>query len=400
MFALLAYLLGMASMLVSDILVSKFLGDADIALWADVRALFGILAAIVTLGIEMVIIRAPRASRLLLRLVLMQAIFLSLPLGFLVHQLGYLSSPWSAILLASGAAFAVAQGQYFRSHSSFFVSQFAQQGWKIVVLILLADFIFFHNIRALPIDLLASSAVFVVSILGWGLVLTRRRDRDSHSEEHGLRKHYTISFRFLVTNIILNVALFGEQMIVNGLGTNAQAAIYFTHMTYFLLPVSVVTTFVGFRIGPWMRDNPDRFEAMLARCRLPIHVVILATVTLAQAIGWIGWWLIGPSVGEPNAFLQIAFFMLSTLRTYYVIPSAYNGIFGAPKEHDLLIISQLFLLLLLAAGIYAAFPAVDIIIVVAIVGVLNWMARTLISDRVMKLIMKRRQVQTQQRAKE
>lgn len=58
------------------------------ALGMDVRALFGILAAFVTLGIEMVIIRAPRASRLLLRLVLMQAIFLSLPLGFLVHKLG------------------------------------------------------------------------------------------------------------------------------------------------------------------------------------------------------------------------------------------------------------------------------------------------------------------------
>lgn len=398
MSALLAYLFGMASMLVSDILVSKFLGDADIALWADVRALFGILAAFVTLGLEMVIIRAPGASRLLLRLVIVQAVVLSLPLGFLVHQLGYLSSPWSAILLASGAAFSLAQGQYFRSHSSFFVSQFAQQGWKIIVLILLADFIFLHHLRALPIDLVASSAVFVVSILGWGLVLTRRHDGDS--VEHGLRKHYAISFRFLVTNIILNVALFGEQMIVNGLGTNAQAAIYFTHMTYFLLPASILTTFVGFRIGPWVRDNPDDFEAMLARRRLSIHMVIVATVALAQAIGWIGWWLIGPSVGEPNAVLQIAFFISATLRTYYVMPSAYNGIFGAPTEHDLLIISQLFLLLVLAAGIYAFFPAVDIILVVAIAGVFNWMARTLISDRVMKFIMKRRQVQAHQRAKE
>ena len=380
-------------MILSDIVVSKFLSDADIALWADVRALFGILAAILTLGMEMVLIRAPRASRLLLRLVFLQAIFLSVPLGFLVHQLGYLSGPWSAILLASGGAFVVVQGQFFRSHGSFLVSQFAQQGWKIIVLVLLVDFVFLHNTSAWSIDLLASSAIFLASIIGWGLVLTRWRDHDS--QEGGLREHYAISFRFLVTNIILNVSLFGEQMIVNAIGTNAQAAIYFTHMTYFLFPVSIVGTFVGFRIGPWVRDNPDIFEEMLTSRRLQLHICILAMVAAAHAIGWIGWWLIGPSVGEPNTFLQIAFFILAIQRTHYVIPSAYNGIFAAPREHDLLIITQLVLLLILGLGVYVLFPVVDIFIIVAIGGVLNWMARTLISDRVMKVVMKRRQIQTQ-----
>jgi hypothetical protein len=45
--SLLVYLLGVASMLVSDILVTGFLSEANIALWADARALFGILATLV-----------------------------------------------------------------------------------------------------------------------------------------------------------------------------------------------------------------------------------------------------------------------------------------------------------------------------------------------------------------
>jgi len=60
-----------------------------------------------------------------------------------------------------------------------------------------------------------------------------------------------------------------------------------------------------------------------------------------------------------------------------------------------LIITQLVLLLILGLGVYVLFPVVDIFIIVAIGGVLNWMARTLISDRVMKVVMKRRQIQTQ-----
>lgn len=393
MLTLFAYMLGVASMLVSDILVTKFLGDADIALWADVRALFGILAAFVTLGLEMVIIRAPGASRLLLRLVLVQAVVLSFPLGFFVHQFGYLSSPWSAILLSSGAAFSVAQGQYFRGHGAFLKSQIAQQGWRIILLIIIAEFVFFKHATAWPLDLLAGAAVFIVSFAGWGLVLTG--PRDCGAEQCGLRKHYAISFRFLAMNIVLNLALFGEQIMVNGLGTNAQATIYFTHMTYFLLPVSVLTTFVGFRIGPWVRDNAGMFEERLARHRLLMFAVIVTTVTLVHLIGWIGWLVVRPAVGEPNAFLQVLFFVSAVFRTYYVIPSAYNGILGAPREHDILIATQILLLSVLAAGIYTVFPNCDIVTVVAVAGVANWIARTLISDRVMTAIIKRRQVQGQ-----
>ena len=393
MSALFVYMLGVASMLASDILVTKFLNDADIALWADVRALFGILAAFVTLGIEMVIIRAPGASRLLLRLVLLQAVLLSLPLGFFVHKLGYLSSDWSAILLALGAAFSVVQGQYFRSHRAFLSSQIVQQGWRVVVLALMAKFVFYQDTTAWPIDLIAGAAVFLFSLFGWGLVLTGPRDLDD--KDRRLPAFYAISFRFLVTNIILNMALFGEQMIVNGVGSNAEASTYFTHMTYFLLPVTIVTAFVGFRIGPWLRDNPVRFEALLKRNRLLLHVSILATVVFAHVVGWICWHIIKPAIGEPSMFLQAALFISATLRTYYVFPSAYNGIFGALREHDILIVTQIMLLIVIAAGIYVVYPSVDIVTVVAVAGVANWVVRTLIADRIMKVIMIRRKAQTQ-----
>lgn len=389
MFAFLFYLFGMASMLLSDILISKFLSTNNIALWADSRALFGILAAFVTLGLEAVIIRSPEASRLLLRLVFIQAIFISIPLGFLVHQLGYLSSAWSAILLSLGAAFSLAQGQYFRSRSAFSVSQLVQQGWKIVVFIILAGCIFSNHLLSWPIDLIASTVISIFALIGWGILFTSKTDRESSQQTLG--KYYAISLRFFFTNIILMVALFGEQMIVGGLGTRTEAAVYFTHVTYFLLPVTIVSTFAGFRIGPWVRDNSCRFETILLRHRKLIIAVILSSATLAMVVGWVGWSVIRPSVGEPNVFLVLSFFITAIMRSLYIIPSVFNGIFGESKDYDFLIFSQLLLMLVLAAAIYLTLHLANIIFVAAFVGFINWIVRTLISCRVMKAIVIRRQ---------
>lgn len=390
--AFLIYLAGTASMLMSDVLATKFMDNSEIALLADVRALFGILGALITLGLEMVIIRIPSASRLLLRLVFIQAVALSVPVGFFVHLLGYLSSPWSGILLTAGSACLVAQGQFFRSHGAFVSSQLVQQTWKIIILILITCIVFFRVETAWPIDFVVAAVVFLISILGWSFILTGPGDLD-HADR-GFRNHYTISFRFLATNIILNLALFGEQLTINGLGTNLQSSIYFTHMTYFLLPVTVISAFVGFRIGPWLRDNPVAFELMLARHRIKLFFGVIFAVTLAQTIGWLGWQFIRPSVGDVNVFLMIGCFISACLRIYYVLPSAYTGLFGSTRDHDVLIVTQIILLFIIAATIYVTFPFLDIIIVVTILGVINWLVRTLISDSIMKRIILRRQTQT------
>ena len=385
----LIFLIGTVSLLAADILSTKFLDDSDMALWAEMRALFGVLAVLLTLGLEMVLIRSPKSARILLRLIIVQTLILGLPLGCAVHHLGYMNSPWAATLFGAGAAFITAQGQYFRSQGAFVVSQLAQQGWRLATLATLIYLAFHKSEVLLSLDLIVALAVFICSLLGWCFVIVHQRNGDN--EYSGLVNHYSISFRFFCTNLVLQAALFGEQLLVNGLGSNLQASIFFTHMTYFLLPVTVVSAYLGFRIGPWLRDHPDSFESAVVKYRYSLFLLTLGVVAIIQVVGLLGWQIIKPAVSEVNVFLIFSFFFSASLRIYYTFSSAYNGIFATPHDHDTLIVAQVMLLLCLAAFVYVFRHAVDILYLVAIAGGINWLARTAISDVVMRNRIERRQ---------
>jgi hypothetical protein len=93
-------------------------------------------------------------------------------------------------------------------------------------------------------------------------------------------------------------------------------------------------------------------------------------------------------VGAPDLILQAAFFVSAVARTLYTIPSGYNGVFGRPRQHDLLIIAQIALLGLLAGTIVLLLGRVELVYLVAISGASNWALRTAIGAAVAHLIVK------------
>lgn len=384
----LAYFFGLASLFTCDLLVTREMGAESVALWAESRALIGILGVVAALGLDLVMVRSPQSSMRMLRFAAAQVPLLAILLGFGVHGLGYLSSPLSAAILAAGSAAGLVLGQFYRAHHRYLASQLVQQGWKIVALAVLGAMLSPLGGATPPIDLVLGVLLLMTALAG-GIPLLRSGiavQRPQLPERPTVL--YGIGLRFMATSLILALAVYGEQLLVNGVGTAQDAAVFFTHATYFLFPVSVLNGYLGFRIGPWLRDNHDRFVQVIGSRWVLIGFGVVVYPVMMHMIGWVGWEFIKPGVGDPDPLIQLAMLGAAVARTLYTIPSGYNGVFGSPKQHDLLIALQVLLLLFLAGLIFAVVGYVEIVYLVAFAGAANWVLRTLIGGFVTRIIIK------------
>ena len=161
-----AYMLGLSALFACDLVVTRVLPSADIALWAEARALIGSLGVIAALGLDLGMVRSPQSSIRMLGFAAVQVPLLAVLLGFGGHSLGYLSSPLSAAILAAGSASGLILGQFYRAHHRYLPSQLVQQAWKIVALVALGAMLSPLGFQAPPIDLVLGGRLLVTSLLG------------------------------------------------------------------------------------------------------------------------------------------------------------------------------------------------------------------------------------------
>ncbi len=369
------YLIGTASVLGSDLLVSAAHAESFIAAWAEVRSLVGIVGVFCLIGLEQVLLRSPQSSARLLRLLSVQVPVLAVPVALAVHGLGYLDSYLQAYLLAIASAGTIALYQYFRSHHQRSMAQLTQQGWRIVILAIIAVLVLAPE--AAGIGTMVVAVMLVGVAVAASVAFVRRPARFCVQDPEPVGALYRIGARFMVTSSLLALAVYAEQLLVIQVGTTGDSARYFTHATFFLFPISVLNGYAGFLLGPWVRDNHDRFIKVLRR-RWPLVVLGLAAVVLAlNGIGHLGWWLVAPSVGTPSMGLSLIFAACGIMISLYQIPSAYNGVFAPPKHHDVLILAQLLALgcafgafLLCNAGL-----SLSVVVSVAVASLVNWTLR-------------------------
>ncbi|MBK6618515.1 MAG: hypothetical protein IT528_07525 [Nitrosomonas sp.] len=384
------YLSGLASLLLADVLITKALSAESIARWAEVRALVGISGVVCLVGLEQVLVRSRQSSSLLLRLIALQVPVLALGVGTLVWWLGFLGHWATAVLLAMASAGTMTFLQYFRSHHQRFPAQIAEQGWKILVFI--AILLFILTDTQLPLDTLVVAIMLMMVILS-AIMLWRLPPSHLFPQAPEPRSTlYAIGIRFMVTSLLLALAVYAEQLVVNGLGTAEEGASYFTHATFFLFPISLANGYLAFLIGPWVRDNHDQFMSFLRSRGWLIGFGAVAYAAVVHGIGWVGWTIVSPAAGESDPILRVVFFLVCIARTLYTFPSAYVGVFGQPHQHDLLIMGQLVILVAVAVGFFFMYQGsiVQLVYIVAIMSAANWVLRTALGFGVLNVIAKSR----------
>ena len=382
------YVWGLVGLIGCDVLITKFYESDDIATWAGVRSLLAILGVLCLFGLDQVLVRSPRSSARLLRLLALQVPALALVWGGFCVWIGVSQSWIVTSFIGLGAAGSLVFFQYFRSHGHRLKSQLSQQGWKIVILLCVAVLIV--SGITVPLDGLVAAVLCLLVAVSAALAFRSPPSHMHVQDPEKTRALYKIGVRFMVSSLLLSLSIYAEQLVVNALGSSDQAANYFTHATYFLFPISLANGYFAFLIGPWVRDNHDRFVSILRAHRVKIFAGVIAYVVAVQVVGYWGWFLIAPQNRAPDFTLQLLFAVTCFARTLYTLPSAYMGVFGKPRQHDWLIGGQTFAL----AGAVAIFAAlflngfVGILYAVAFASMINWLARVLVGAQVSRTIIR------------
>jgi hypothetical protein len=381
------YVLGLGSLMLCDLLVTKLYGVEDVAQWAQIRSLVGIAAIPCLLGLDQVLVRSPQSSARLLTILSVQVPLLGILSGLLIWSMGLISSWQAGALLAIGSAGSLVFFQYFRSHHHRMKSQISQQGWKILALIIVGSSVFINvdlNLQSVVIGVIWASVILSVLFL---CISPPRRMREQSPEKAS--QFYDIGSRFMVSSLFLALSVYAEQLVVNHYGGAHNGAFYFTHATYFLFPVSLVTGYFAFLIGPWIRDNHEKFFQIVQTRRLAIFGGVLALGIVVQMVGWLAWVVVNPIGSPPDIWLQIAFLMICMARMVYTLPAGYLGVFGQPRQHDRLIVGQALSLIVAGSVFYACHFVfgVSIIYAVGYASAVNWVLRTgvgtVISEKIM-----------------
>ncbi|EZQ20345.1 hypothetical protein CF98_05380 [Halopseudomonas bauzanensis] len=377
MISLAIYLGGIGSLLLCDILVTRSFSEEDIALWAEVRSLIGISGILCLVGLEQVLMRSRRSSARLLQLLAIQIPILSIVVGSLLWFFGFLNYWLIAVLLGGAAASSSALAQYYRSHYMSIASQLAQQLWKCLALIAIV-IVLMYEVKV-EVDALVVG-IMVFSVMLVAVFIFRYTPGSLFPQDpQGYAELYMIGSRFMVTALLLSLAIYGEQLLVNKLGGASDGAQYFTHATYFLFPVSVFNGYFAFVIAPWVRDNHDKYINILKEKYFLIILSAFGYSMFISFIGWLGWLVVRPAVGMPNLFLQMIFFWVCFFRTIYMLPSAYIGVFGRPRQHDILIAGQAAALIIAVLLLFFLKESgwLELVTIVALASAVNWGLRVM-----------------------
>lgn len=383
----LLYAAGLAGLFLADFIVAIKFPAQEITDWAVLRSLIGISAVLPLIGLDQVLVRNPASSARLLHRLAFQIPLISLAVGLFLQLSGFVPHWGYGAGIAAGSAASLALFQYFRSHHHRMLSQFSQQGWKILALLVVAWMAWtetYANLLLVGICLL-----FLVDVLGLLTIIKLPPAKLHPQKPEPLSGLYAIGSRFMVTGLFLALSVYAEQLIVNRLGSTEEAALYFTSATFFLFPVSFLNGYLAFLIGPYIRDNRVKFMARVHRHRVALILAALVYCIALNAAGWAAWELTSPSVGAIDHRLQALFAFSGFVRILYVMPSGYIGVFGRPKQHDVLIASQVVVMSGVVIGFFVLLRSdVPVLYATAIASAANWALRFAVSYWVMLLIEK------------
>jgi hypothetical protein len=372
------YIIGLISLYVSDLYISTYFGEDVIAQWAEVRSLIGLSGIISLLGMEMVLVRNPLDSDRIFRLICLQLPATCFVVGYIIYKIGFMSSIAEAFLLTLGSSLTILVYQYYRTHNEYTLSQLFQQLWKVFVLLTLIILVFYEKY----VDVKTTVIAFILIISMIGLVSILNGGANSLSNGRSSYKKllpmYSIGIRFVMTSSLLALSIYAEQLIVKSLSGSVGSATYFSHATYFLFPMSIMNGYLGFLIGPWIRDNKEKFYYYSKQYRIGAFIFVLIAALSVNLMGGFLWsFLVNPDIGI-NTNLRVVFLMTSIVTSFYQIPSGYNGIYALKEHQNMIIIYQIssvILALLTFVLLFYKFD-LDILISVAISSFMNWVGRT------------------------
>lgn len=370
-----------------DLLASSALEVADVAVWSRVRAINGILAVICLLGLDQFLLRHPETVRRVRGILFVQIPVAALAAALIGHA--FSQPALMMTLIATFSSVAVAVSQFHRSRGRLISAQMAAQSWKMIFLIGIGYYAWARPVS--QFEMLISICA-IISLIALLIIALSAKSQSAENDDQGeiirLPAIYAISIRLMAISALTTLSLYLEQLAVNILGSDYEAAVYFTHATYFLFSASLLNGYIAFLAIPWAKQNVSRFESIMTKWMWQGILISALYVVAIQGIAAIAWHIIMPTVGEVDLVILVAFSISAWSRTIYTYPSAFLGAFGERDQYTVIAARYALSLVLAAVTFLVLWWVVGLPLVysVAWASASNWLLRTAIGLRFVRLV--------------
>ncbi len=321
----LVFLFGVGALYLADLIIAVSGDDESIALWATLKSFMMIASTFALFGINQLLVREPKAMRLLSRVGVMNILGVSLLLGIIGAYLNLAPSILVGIVVIAGFSFSNLAFQWLRSNLQVTTAYLANGSWR--VLFLLGILIFFISGNADIGMILAVSFVISGLIIVW--LITKNPAKKElvslHDDIRSVKDIYLIGSSYFLAAISLSIATYGENLVVHQIGTIADVAQYFRASVVFLFPGMILNQYLTAVFGLAVRQEEGRVLKNLRRHLWKGIAGLLLMWPVLIAGGYVLEMLVYAEISTP-IMLATLLAMVSCVRLLYILPGSFIGV--------------------------------------------------------------------------
>lgn len=320
----LVFLFGVGALYLADLTIAASGDDESTALWATLKSFMMIASTFALFGINQLLVREPKAMNLLARIGSANIICVSLVFGLAGAYFDLAPSILTGIVAIAGLSFSSMAFQWLRSNLQLTQAYIANGCWR--VLFLFGIVIFFLN-GYVDIGTILVGSLALGSFIIAGLMMRNYPKSDLvslHDDIHNIKDVYLVGSSYFLAAISLAIASYGENLVVNQIGTTADVAQYFRASVVFLFPGMMLNQYLGAVIGLKVRQA----EARVLEVLQDHFWKIVSALVLAWPVLFAGGYMLETLVyGEANTPVVLAALltMASCVRILYILPSSFVG---------------------------------------------------------------------------
>ncbi len=380
------FISGVGALFLAELTIARTNDTEAIAVWATLKSFMMIASTFALFGINQLLVREPKAMRILVKTGTVNILGVSLVLGIAGAHLGLAPTFLVGIVAIISFSFTNMAFQWLRSNLRVTEAYIANSCWRIIFL--LGILAFFLNGFA-DIDTVLIGA-FVVTVPIIAFLLLRHNSKKKlvslHDDIHSIKDIYLIGGSYFLAAVSLAIASYGENLVVHQIGTTEDVAHYFRAAVVFLFPGLILNQYLATVLGTAVRQEEAHVLGVLRRHFWTGALGLALLWPVLVICGYLLETLVYGTTQTPGTFAAILA-LTSCVRLIYVLPGSFVGIIADKRILFRASVSYLACALLLPLLSFIFYSAGStVVIAVALASLVSWSLRCLVGA---KLIVQR-----------
>ena len=380
-FSFIFYGFGLMGMLLSDLYVSSNFSIQATAEWAFLKSTILIVSTICLVGYDQLFVRDQTLIKRYFKFFLKYSFFIISTLLLIVFFLK--SYTYDKIILLGCAVFLMAIQNYIsaasRANYRLWKAQFSANFWKLLL---------FITIILIPeIDTIYYYVIVLLFTVSVGLFLggvKKVSDKYASKEHLDDKTANNMGFSFLLHNLTLVLAIYGEQFLINLFGAEVSSSHLFRYVAVFTPIALSLNGFLGFYLGPKIRIKNNMDLTKYKKFVLHIFFFSIAVVSVSFIFG-LGYMtkILGVNWQDLDYFIIICLFGLTMVRGLYIATSVCLGVFGTKiylKKAAIYTWFATILYLIMISVVLFIYEGIIVAQLICLLTFVNWILRFTVSN--------------------